>query len=69
MQLLHRQQIKLGLLDRDEHIRQFAIGLLQRLGPNAVLRHSETIRQLAISPTESTKVREMAERVLALKPQ
>ena len=68
-QAWHADLVAIGLRDRDEHIRQFAIGLLQRLGPNAVLRHSETIRQLALSPTESTKVREVAERVLALKPQ
>lgn len=65
-QTWHSDLVAIGLRDRDENVRQMTIGLLQRLGPNAVLRHSEVIRQLAISPTEPAKVRESAQRVLGV---
>lgn len=46
----HANLVAIGLRDRDEHVRQFAISLLQRLGPNAILRHGEAERVLALKP-------------------
>lgn len=61
---LQADLVAIGLRDSEENVRNFCIGLLQRLGRNATIRHLEELKRLAVSPEESSTVRQSAQRAL-----
>lgn len=67
-QAWHADLVAIGLTNREEFVRQYSIGLLGRLGPNAIKRHSEELRRLASDPAEPAPVRQAAQAALNQQP-
>ena len=63
---MQADMVGIGLRDWEENIRNFSISLLERLGRSAVLRHLEELKRIAVNPTESSNVRQSAQRALSL---
>ncbi len=60
----HADLVAIGLRDRDETVKQNAIQLMRRLGPNAISRHFDELKRLSVNSAESSRTRESAQRAL-----
>jgi hypothetical protein len=62
--LVHADLIIVGLHDPDQNVRNNALYLLDRLGPNAIKRATPVLLQMSQDPNEAPAVRAMAGKLL-----
>lgn len=61
---VHADLIIIGLRDPDQSVRNNALHLLRRLGPNAVKRASSALLQIAHDPNETPDLRALAKKLI-----